>query len=161
MNSLVKNVFLSIMGIIVALILYYICFGATSWTGKTIDKIGSGTQATYETDGKWMGLVSYMCASVELSLSRYYFDYCYIPSVHSGDAIDLDLVRGDNTYGSATGSNIKDKVNATNKELYGLSSANITNYVLFYSSLDNTNVEGDNNLIVNTSLVNYYSTGWY
>lgn len=161
MNSLVKNVFLALLGVIVALVLYYICFGATNWTGNTIDKIGSGTQTTYTTDGTWMGLVSYMCASVELSISRYYYEYCYLPSVHSNDAIDLDLVRGDNSDGYSSGSSIKAKVDAVDSELYHLSSANSSDYVLFYSSLQNTSSKGDNDLVVDDSIVDYYSTGWY
>ena len=164
MNKMVKDVFLVLMGVIVALILYYIFFGATNWTGNKINEIGSGTQATYRTDGQWMGLISYMSASVELSLSRYYYDYCYIPSVHSNDAIDIDLVRGDDTDGiTVAGTNSTAKVNKVNQELYGLASSNahLSSIGMFYSALDNTKVFGDNDLVVDTSKVDYYATGWY
>lgn len=163
MNKMVKDVFLVLMGVIVALILYYIFFGATNWNGTSIDHIGDGTQANYSVDTQWMGLVSYMSASVELSMSRYYYEYCYVPSVHSNDAFDLDLIRGNSKDGLAVaGTDETDKVNTVNQEIYGTNSTNDfkKNLGMFYSALDNTKTTGDNN-IYNTSDVDYYSTDWY
>lgn len=70
-RTLVKNAFLLIMAVMIAMSLYYICFGQAS-TG-------------------WRGLMFYSAEVVESSISRYYYEYCYLPNIHANDGLDEAL----------------------------------------------------------------------
>lgn len=74
MHKLVKNVFLMLLGCVVALILYFVFFGVNL--------------TPY---GNWEGLIYYSARAIETPISRYYYEYCYLPSMHSNDAIDKAL----------------------------------------------------------------------
>lgn len=69
MSSMVKNVFLTLMGSIVAVMLYGMFFGV----------------------GEWNGALFYASKVVESSISRYYYEYCYLPNMHMNDSIDESL----------------------------------------------------------------------
>lgn len=73
-NSLVKNVFLMLMGSTVALILYFVFFGVN--------------MAPY---GTWEGVLWWSARAVETPISRYYYEYCYLPNVYSSYYVDEAL----------------------------------------------------------------------
>lgn len=102
MHKLVKNVFLMILGVTVALILYFVFFGVNL--------------APY---GTWEGLIYHSARAIETPISRYYYEYCYLPSIHSNDAVDSAL------GGTSTVSNIQQTPSDLNYgvDIYSFSSA--------------------------------------
>lgn len=66
---LVKNVFLTILGVAVASILYMVMFGF----------------------GDWEGALWYLARNVEVPISNYYYSYCFNPNIHSSDHVDVAL----------------------------------------------------------------------
>ena len=72
-EKFVKNVFLMLMGTIVALLLYRAFFGQHS----------GGIE--------WKGALMFAAEAIEQPISRYYFEYCFLPNIHSTDAIDRQL----------------------------------------------------------------------
>lgn len=57
------------MGSTVALMLYFAFFGIKDWRG----------------------VLFYASEVVESSISRYYYEYCYLPNIHMNDSIDESL----------------------------------------------------------------------
>lgn len=87
MDSFVKNLFLTLMGALVALFLFWLFFGVK------------------QTDTWWKGALWIATESVEVGISKYYYEYCYLPTIHSSDGVDKSIngkFRGD-TYNTATG----------------------------------------------------------
>lgn len=70
MNSLVKNVFLMIMGTTVALILYFVFFGQA---------------------GNWEGLLWFATRQFEVPCAMHYYEYCYLPNARQSDGVDSAL----------------------------------------------------------------------
>ena len=162
MNNTVKNVFLMLMGTVVAVVLYYIFFGSVNLAGDDLKDMSTGQQQLQGTE--WMGLIHYMSASVELSMSRYYYEYCYLPAIHKNDALDVDLINGDSSGLVLDTSDSIKRVNDINLELYGLSSTapnSLTNTNLFQNAMQNTPSDTSVDLIVDKNKVTYYTTGWY
>lgn len=78
MHSTVGKVFLLLMCVIVAAILYFLFFG-------TVSKV---TSETYEIQGGWKGVVGVASDGVETSIARYYYNYCYLPTIQGNDGTD-------------------------------------------------------------------------
>ena len=73
MHNVIKEVFLIIMMTTLALILYWVFFGQPA--------PGSGFQ----------GVLYWMCHNIEVPISQYYYNYCYLPNMHNSDYIDMEL----------------------------------------------------------------------
>lgn len=88
MNNLVKNVFLVWIGVVVAMLLYMALFGTYDLDGNSIvgTKTGNITQTS-----EWKGALWYAAETIEHPISKYYFDYCYLPTLHETDYVDLAL----------------------------------------------------------------------
>ena len=67
LHNTVRNVFFLIMAVVIAAILYFIFFGATNTVSSE----------TYEVQGGWKGLIGVASDSIEISVSRYYYNYCF------------------------------------------------------------------------------------
>lgn len=78
MSNLIKNVFFTLMAVIIAVILYFIFFGTTTRVDST----------TYEIQDNWKGALFYAAENVETSISRYYYMYCFLPTVQLNDRTD-------------------------------------------------------------------------
>ena len=74
MSRTLKNVFLMLACTIVALLLYFIFFGVD-----------------LPAYGKWEGLIWFSARAIEQPISRYYYEYCYLPNIHSSDYVDEAL----------------------------------------------------------------------
>lgn len=83
MNGLVKSVFLFIMAVVAALLLYFMLFGNQSLTGTNLYMGGANLH--------WKGALWYAAEQMENPISRYYYEYCYLPNVHANDYIDESL----------------------------------------------------------------------
>lgn len=88
---MVKNVFLVIMGVTVALVLYVILFGTTNLTGVQIDEKAYTKTTGYKKLIAWEGALWYMARNMESPIARYYYDYCYVPNVMQSYDTDLAL----------------------------------------------------------------------
>lgn len=108
MSNVVKNVFLVIMWAVIAVTAYGVFFGV----------------------GKWEGLLWSASRNVSYSMSKFYYDYCYLPAVHGTDAIDKEV---SNSWGIP--SLYKTESNLSTRTEYG-----------------NLNNESENKAL--------YSTGW-
>lgn len=88
MTNLVKNAFLVIMGVTVAMLLYLALFGTYDLNGNSLvgTKTGTITQTT-----EWKGALWYAAEAMENPISRYYYEYCYLPNLHKNDYVDEAL----------------------------------------------------------------------
>lgn len=78
MHSTVGKVFFLLMGVIIGAILYFLFFG-------TVSDVKS---ETYEVKGGWKGVIGIASDSVETSIARYYYNYCYLPTIQGNDGTD-------------------------------------------------------------------------
>lgn len=79
-----------LMGAVVATVLYFILFGTTNLNGDTVLKTSNASHAlTFVSE--WKGALWYMANAVEQPVSRYYYYYCFAPSIHSTDYLDVSL----------------------------------------------------------------------
>lgn len=81
MTSTVRNVFFILMFAIIGAILYFIFFGTTNTV----------TSETYEVQGGWKGVLGVASDSIEVSIARYYYNYCFLPTVNVNNATDTLL----------------------------------------------------------------------
>lgn len=88
MNNLVKTVFLVIIAVTVAMILYMVFFGTVNFNGDSL--VGTKT-GNIEQTNEWQGVLWFMARAVETPISRYYFEYCYLPNIHQNDYVDEAL----------------------------------------------------------------------
>ncbi len=88
MNNLVKNAFLVIMGVTVAMLLYLALFGTYDLNGNSLVDTTTGT-ITQTTE--WKGALWYAAEAMENPISRYYYEYCYLPNLHKNDYVDEAL----------------------------------------------------------------------
>lgn len=96
-ENMVKNVFLALMGAIVAIILYLIMFG---WgndanrflSNKDTNKTNINKEAGAQVDSsKFEGVIFLAAHNIEGSIARYYYEYCYLPNAHVNDGYDMAL----------------------------------------------------------------------
>lgn len=103
MNSLVKNAFLVLMGAVVATLLYFIFFGTTDLAGNSSMQVNEGSHVmTFARE--WKGALFYMAEAVQTPTAKYYYDYCFNPSIHSTDYLDMSL--GCTAQGQTSGGSI-------------------------------------------------------
>lgn len=88
MTNLVKNAFLVIMGVTVAMLLYLALFGTYDLNGNSL--VGSTTGTITQTS-EWKGALWYAAEAMENPISRYYYEYCYLPNLHKNDYVDEAL----------------------------------------------------------------------
>lgn len=79
MHNLVKDVFMFLACVIAAAILYFLFFGSN---GVNV------TSTTYSVDANWRGVLSLASDQVETSISKYYYDYCFTPTIKGNDGTD-------------------------------------------------------------------------
>lgn len=120
-NKVLKGVFAGIGCAVLMAILYFILFG-----GKAIDFQGT----TYSAGSDWEGVLFYASRQIEHPISKYYYSYCYLPSIHMEDSVDISL--GGEHKASIT------NINRTESDL----SSDTSDNALF------------------TSSYNHWSTGW-
>lgn len=82
LNKVLKGVFAVIGCAVLMAILYFILFG-----GKAIDFQGK----TYSAGSDWEGVLFYASRQIEHPISKYYYSYCYLPSIHMEDSVDSSL----------------------------------------------------------------------
>lgn len=83
MSKLVKEVFLLMMSVMIAMTMYYVFFGQ---------------------ENKWEGVLYWSTRQVEVPISSYYYKYCYTPNAHNTDYLDMQL--GCRLYGKTRQSQI-------------------------------------------------------
>lgn len=86
MAGMVKNVFLVLMGAVLAFTLYVLFFGAESFDGSTL-----GASEGVNVIGEWKGILWYAAGAIEEPISLYYYKYCLVPAVHKDDGVDEAL----------------------------------------------------------------------
>lgn len=91
MNGLIKNVFLMIMGVTVAGVLYVILFGSIGLSGQTIEMSENTGYSDRGMMRNWKGALWYAAEMVETPISRYYQMYCLVPNLHVNDYVDEAL----------------------------------------------------------------------
>ena len=121
MHKIVKDAFLIIMMAFLAWTLYIVFFGnETNWQGQTMEG------GIWSAGGnQWEGVLYYAAREIENPIAKYYFDYCYIPSAHNTDYLDIEL--GARVYG-------KSSVSAITYNDYKSSSLASIDYISYPSS---------------------------
>lgn len=90
------------MGAVVATLLYLIFFGTTDLAGNSSMQVNNGSHVMKFTS-EWKGVLFYMAEAVQTPTAKYYYDYCFNPSIHSTDYLDLSLgceIQGQDSGGS-------------------------------------------------------------
>lgn len=82
LHKILKGVFALIGCAVLMAILYFILFG-----GKAINF----QSTTYSAVSDWEGVLFYASRQMEHPISKYYYSYCYLPSIHMDDSIDESL----------------------------------------------------------------------
>ena len=85
MVNLTKNVFLMILGTVIAMILYFLFFGTPA------GNINGVIQWQ-----EFRGMIYYTARLAETPIAKYYYEYSYIPNSHANDYID-DALGGHST----------------------------------------------------------------
>ena len=159
-ENMVKNVFLALMGAIVAIILYLIMFGWGNGdyrflsTGGTSSDVNSSVGA-YVNKSQFDGVVFIAARNIEGSIARYYYEYCYLPNAHVNDGYDMALgyISGNDISYQKTPSNLVDR--ATTIVPNDKSNGSKCDFML------NTNTGGAHIYSVASSNLTASSTGWY
>ena len=138
MNKLVKTVFLVIMGVTVAMILYLVLFGTRSLNGDDLSNTKTGNIQQSE---EWEGVLWYMGKAMETPIARYYYEYCFLPNIHQNDYVDEAL-------GGKANPDMYDGTNI-HKTQSNIGNDTSDPYVDLY------------NFINKTDGVTHYSSGWY
>ncbi len=98
MPNLVKEVFMLIFAVTIASLLYVIFFG----TGEILAPMNSAT-GTYQegtvqkagfeqgSNARWEGLIYYTARAIENPIGSFYYNFCYVPSVHNTDYLDVEM----------------------------------------------------------------------
>lgn len=86
MNSLVKNVFLMIMGVVVAMVLYVAFFGIDA-----VSDTNFSPGVKVDADSNWQGILWIAAKRIETPISYYYHAYCYTPNVSGYDYVTKAL----------------------------------------------------------------------
>lgn len=98
MDKFVKHIFTFIMWVFAAMILYFVFFGTYNLQGRSLENqhmyAGDNTQTQ-----AWRGVLWYAALAAENPISKYYYEYCYVPNIHANDYVD-EAVGGTATYGS-------------------------------------------------------------
>lgn len=131
MTSTIKNVFFLIMFAVIAAIMYLIFFG---WNTKVTD-------TTYETDGNsYIGVLGHMSVAIEDSISSYYNEYVFLPTVKTSNSLAVtylgvsdtsDTVDLSSTFGLYTTSSspaVNGNVKAVYTSFYNGATDNKLNY---------------------------------
>lgn len=126
MEKFVKNIFLTMMGVVVAMLLYFAFFGFHL----------SGD--SYYSGNEWEGALWYAGRAIETPLSRFYYEYCYLPTVNRDNAVD-----------SALGGTQINPLQKTESDLTDSSTRKSSDNYSFESATSSSNISY------------YYSTGWY
>lgn len=80
LHKIVKDVFFGLMCAIIAFMLYYALFGSTKLNGTAV-----------ENQDSWKGALFYASEQMEYPVAKYYYSYCFLPSVHVDDGVDEQL----------------------------------------------------------------------
>lgn len=105
MSKIVKNAFFFLMAAVVMAILYFILFG---WGYNTY----MGADGFVADNNMQTGMIRYRGAlyvaaeTVESSIARYYYEYCFLPNVHATDGLVNALGASANTSYQYTNPNL-------------------------------------------------------
>ena len=93
MNDLVREVFVVVIGVTIAFVLYVLFFGMNDISGMAInDGNLPDDWRAYKAGGKiWNGVIWDITDNLDFYVSRYYYEYCYLPQIHANDEIDKEL----------------------------------------------------------------------
>lgn len=159
-ENTVKNVFLALMGAIVAVILYLIMFGWGNGdyrflsTGVIKSDVNTGVGANVNKT-QFDGVIFIAARNIEGSIARYYYEYCYLPNAHVNDGYDMALgyISGKDISYQTTPSNLVDR--ATTIVPNDKSNGSKREFIL------NTNTGGVPSYSIASSSLKASSTGWY
>ena len=159
-ENTVKNVFLALMGAIVAIILYLIMFGWGNGDyrflsmGGTSSDVNSSVGAKVNTP-QFDGVIFIAAHNIEGSIARYYYEYCYLPNAHVNDGYDMALgyISANDISYQTTPSNLVDR--ATTIVPNDKSNGSKCEFIL------NSSTGGVPSYSVASSNLTASSTGWY
>jgi hypothetical protein len=108
MENVIKDAFLVLMFAIIAALAYVLFFGMWNMNGDKVQGV----------DGYWKGALFYASDAVQTGISKYYYNYCYLPSYnvdayvddalglvdsnrYDTDKVETDLTKNDNESASS------------------------------------------------------------
>lgn len=109
MHNIVKEVFMLIMAVTIAALLFFVLFGSWNDEGvldSTKDFNYEEGTAKVQTQGgaSWQGVLWYSARVMENPIAYYYYNYCLTPNVHKNDYLDIEL--GSKIYGQTDMANV-------------------------------------------------------
>lgn len=91
MTSFVKHVFTFLLWVSIAWITYLVLFGTYSLEGKSLVGTDSAYTGNTTQSVAWEGVLWHMARSVENPISKYYYEFCFVPNIHASDYVDSAL----------------------------------------------------------------------
>lgn len=139
LHSFVKNIFLTLMGVFVAILLYVLFFGTNSSADGDVVDVSELPVGAELVDGlqNWQGVLWWAAWWIEVPISRYYYEYSYVPNMHVNDYVDEELGKSYNIQ--------------LNEDVYDGDNIFKSKADLSSSDSDRYTFSGDG----------YYSTGWF
>lgn len=91
MTGFVKHVFTFLLWVTIAWIAYLVFFGTYSLDGRSLVDGSTAYTGNTEQTSEWKGVLWHAAVSSENPISKYYYEYCFLPNVHAGDYVDAAL----------------------------------------------------------------------
>lgn len=91
MDKFVKHVFTFLMWVTIAWIAYLVLFGTYSFGGRNLATGDTAYTGNTTQTNRWKGVLWHGALAVEGPISKYYYEFCYLPNIHAGDYVDEAL----------------------------------------------------------------------
>lgn len=126
MTSFTKHVFTFMIWISIAWIAYLALFGTYSLQGRNLATGDTAYTGNTSQTTAWKGVLWNAALAVENPISKYYYEFCYVPNIHAGDYVDAALGLSPSGYATTGGNTLFNTITDLqgSSDMYDASSAN-------------------------------------
>lgn len=118
MDKMVKHVFTFLMWVTIAWLLYLVFFGTYSLQGRDMTSDGAAYTGNIDQTVAWEGVLWHAAKAIENPISKYYYEFCYLPNIHASDYVD-EALGGMPAYGDLFST--ETDLSLVNSDMYTLS----------------------------------------
>lgn len=91
MEGFVKHVFTFLIWVTIAWLAYLVLFGTYSLGGRDLATGDTAYTGNMTQNVAWKGVLWNAALAVETPISKYYYEFCFLPNMHAGDYVDEAL----------------------------------------------------------------------
>lgn len=91
MTGFVKHVFTFLLWVTIAWIAYLVLFGTYSLGGRNLADGSTAYTGNTSQTNQWKGVLWNAAVASENPISKYYYEFCFVPNVRAGDYVDAAL----------------------------------------------------------------------